>query len=213
MFFACTDKIIGIIAVADTIRDTSKKAIQAFKNKGIYVVMLTGDNHRTAKAMASDLAIDEVISEVLPTDKEQEIRRLQSQGRFVAMVGDGINDAPALVRADIGIAIGQGTDIAMDSAELVLMKNNLMDVNTAIELSAAVLRNIKQNLFWAFFYNVIGIPLAMGILEPFTGWSMSPMYGAAAMSLSSVFVCSNAWRLSFFHPKEVKRKFIQKNLL
>ncbi len=206
MFFACTDKIIGIIAVADTIRDTSKKAIQAFKNKGIYVVMLTGDNHRTAKAMASDLAIDEVISEVLPTDKEQEIRRLQSQGRFVAMVGDGINDAPALVRADIGIAIGQGTDIAMDSAELVLMKNNLMDVNTAIELSAAVLRNIKQNLFWAFFYNVIGIPLAMGILEPFTGWSMSPMYGAAAMSLSSVFVCSNAWRLSFFHPKEVKEK-------
>ncbi len=206
MFFACEGQIIGIIAVADTIRDTSKKAIQAFKNKGIHVVMLTGDNQRTAQAMARNLAIDEVISEVLPTDKEKEIRRLESQGRFVAMVGDGINDAPALVRADIGIAIGQGTDIAMDSAEVVLMKNSLLDVNTAIELSSAVIRNIKQNLFWAFFYNVIGIPLAMGILEPLTGWTMSPMYGAAAMSLSSVFVCSNAWRLSFFHPQEIKEE-------
>lgn len=206
MFFAYEGKVIGIIAVADTIRDTSKKAIQAFKNKGIHVVMLTGDHQRTAKAMARNLAIDEVISEVLPSDKEGEIRRLQSQGRFVAMVGDGINDAPALVRADIGIAIGQGTDIAMDSAEVVLMKNSLSDVNTAIELSSAVIRNIKQNLFWAFFYNIIGIPLAMGILEPLTGWTMSPMYGAAAMSLSSVFVCSNAWRLSFFHPKEIKEE-------
>ena len=204
MLFANKKEILGIIAVADTIRDTSKLAIQGFKNKGIHVVMLTGDNQRTAQAIAQDLAVDEVISDVLPADKEQEIRRLQNEGRFVAMVGDGINDAPALVRSDIGIAIGQGTDIAMDSAQVVLMKNNLLDVNTAIDLSKAVIRNVKQNLFWAFFYNVIGIPLAMGVLTPLTGWTMSPMYGAAAMSLSSIFVCSNAWRLSFFKPKEIK---------
>lgn len=201
LLFSDTNSILGMIGVADTIRTTSQQAIQAFKNKGIHVVMLTGDNQKTALALSKNLAIDEVISEVLPADKESQIRRLQAQGQFVAMIGDGINDAPALVRSDIGIAIGQGTDIAMDSADVVLMKNSLLDVNTAIELSQAVLRNIKQNLFWAFFYNVVGIPLAMGILQPFTGWSMSPMYGAAAMSLSSIFVCSNAWRLRFFEPK------------
>lgn len=206
LLFSDTNSILGMIGVADTIRTTSQQAIQAFKNKGIHVVMLTGDNQKTALALSKNLAIDEVISEVLPADKESQIRRLQAQGKFVAMIGDGINDAPALVRSDIGIAIGQGTDIAMDSADVVLMKNSLLDVNTAIELSQAVLRNIKQNLFWAFFYNVVGIPLAMGILQPFTGWSMSPMYGAAAMSLSSIFVCSNAWRLRFFEPKKIEKK-------
>lgn len=204
MLFAKEGEILGIIAVADTIRDTSKQAIAAFQQKNIHVVMLTGDNARTAQAIANEIHVDEVISDVLPADKEANIRRLQEQGRFVAMVGDGINDAPALVRADIGIAIGQGTDIAMDSSNVVLMKNSLLDVNTAIELSQAVVKNVHQNLFWAFFYNVIGIPLAMGLLTPFTGWTMSPMYGSAAMSLSSIFVCTNAWRLRFFQPKEVK---------
>lgn len=201
ILFSDDTQVLGIIAVADTVRNTSKQAIQAFKEKGIHVVMLTGDHAQTAQAIAKDVGVDEVISEVLPADKEAHVRRLQEEGRFVAMVGDGINDAPALVRADIGIAIGQGTDIAMDSSDVVLMKNSLLDVDTAIDLSSAVIRNVKQNLFWAFFYNVIGIPLAMGILTPLTGWSMSPMYGSAAMSLSSIFVCTNACRLSWFQSK------------
>ncbi len=200
MLFADEEKILGIVAVADTIRETSTQAINALQQKNIHVVMLTGDNAQTAQAIAKEVGVDEVISDVLPADKEAHVRRYQDQGRFVAMVGDGINDAPALVRADIGLAIGQGTDIAMDSADVVLMKNSLLDVNTAIELSFAVIRNVHQNLFWAFFYNVIGIPLAMGIVAGFT---MSPMYGAAAMSLSSVFVCTNAWRLRFFEPKPI----------
>lgn len=206
MLFAKKDEVLGMIAVADTIRDTSKQAIRAFQDKHMHVVMLTGDHTRTAKAIGDEIHVNEVISDVLPADKEAHIRRLQDEDRIVAMVGDGINDAPALVRADIGIAIGQGTDIAMDSADVVLLKNSLLDVHTAFELSKAVIKNVHQNLFWAFFYNVIGIPLAMGVLTPFTGWTMSPMYGAAAMSLSSIFVCTNAWRLRFFEPKKVAYK-------
>ncbi len=200
MLFGSKTEILGIIAVADAIRETSTQAIGALQSKGIHVVMLTGDNAQTAQAIATEVGVDEVISDVLPADKEAHVRKYQEQGKFVAMVGDGINDAPALVRADIGLAIGQGTDIAMDSADVVLMKNSLLDVNTAIELSAATIRNVKQNLFWAFIYNVIGIPLAMGLIA---GLTMSPMYGAAAMSFSSVFVCTNAWRLRFFKPKEI----------
>ncbi|MGI6511515.1 MAG: heavy metal translocating P-type ATPase [Catenisphaera adipataccumulans] len=201
MLFADEKQVLGIIAVADTVRQTSAAAIAAFRQQGIHTVMLTGDNAKTARAMADRVGIDEVISDVLPADKEAKIRSLQEKGQFTAMVGDGINDAPALVRADIGIAIGQGTDIAMDSADVVLMKNDLTDVNTAIDLSRAVIRNVHQNLFWALIYNVIGIPLAMGVLTPLTGWTLSPMYGAAAMSLSSIIVCTNAWRLRFFQSK------------
>lgn len=193
MIVANDETILGILAVADTVRTTSLQAIQAFQEKGIHVVMLTGDNQQTAKAVAKHLGVNEVISDVLPQDKEAKVRALQDQGRFVAMVGDGINDAPALVRADVGIAIGAGTDIAVDSADVILMKNSLLDVNTAIDLSQATIRNVHQNLFWAFFYNVICIPMAMGI----AGWTMSPMFGALAMSLSSICVCTNAWRLRF----------------
>lgn len=203
LIFADEKEVIGIIAVADTVRETSKAAIAKFKEKGIHVVMLTGDNKLTANAIASSLNIDEVISDVMPADKESVIRNLQAQNRKVMMVGDGINDAPALTRADIGMAIGQGTDIAIDSADVVLMKNTLLDVNTAIELSHAVIKNIKMNLFWAFFYNILGIPVAAGLFYPFTGLLLSPMIGSAAMSLSSVSVVTNALRLRFFKPEEI----------
>lgn len=199
LILADEKQVLGVIGVADVVKPTSAKAIQELKKLGIQVIMLTGDNARTAKAIQKQLDIDTVIAEVLPQDKEREISRLQEEGKTVAMVGDGLNDAPALARADVGIAIGAGTDVAIESADIVLMKNDLQDVATAIELSKAVIRNIKQNLFWAFFYNVCGIPLAAGVLYPVFGLKLSPMFGAAAMSLSSLFVVSNALRLRFFH--------------
>lgn len=180
-------------------KPTSAQAIRELKNMGIEVIMLTGDNERTARAIQKQLDIDTVIAEVLPQDKEREVAKLQQAGKRVAMVGDGVNDAPALARADVGIAIGAGTDVAIESADVVLMKNDLLDVVTAVSLSKAVIRNIKENLFWAFFYNVCGIPLAAGVLYPVFGLKLSPMFGAAAMSLSSFFVVSNALRLRFFH--------------
>ena len=202
MYFASQGQILGIIAVADVVKPTSKQAIQDLTKLGIDVVMLTGDNKRTAEAIRRELGIKTVIAEVLPEDKEREIRNLQGQGQIVAMVGDGVNDAPALARADVGIAIGAGTDVAIESADIVLMKDDLKDVTTAIKLSKATLRNIKQNLFWAFFYNTLGIPLAAGLLYPFFGWRLNPMYAAAAMSLSSIFVVSNALRLRRFDPNK-----------
>lgn len=206
MYFATRGEAVGIIAVADVVKPSSKKAISALKAMGIDVVMLTGDNKRTAEAIRRDLQINTAIAEVLPEDKEQEIRDLQDRGKVVAMVGDGINDAPALARADVGIAIGAGTDVALESADVVLMKNSLTDVVTAIELSKATIRNIKQNLFWAFFYNALGIPLAAGLLYPIAGWKLNPMYAAAAMSLSSIFVVSNALRLRRFRPRQLERE-------
>ncbi len=201
LYFAADGRILGVIAVADTVKPTSKAAIDAFKSMGIDVVMLTGDNRRTAEAIRQQLGIDRVVAEVLPQDKEREIAAIQQQGRKVAMVGDGINDAPALTRADVGVAIGAGTDVAIESADIVLMKSDLMDAVTAIELSKAVIRNIKQNLFWAFFYNSIGIPLAAGLFYHALNWKLNPMFGAAAMSLSSVCVVSNALRLKLFQPR------------
>jgi Cu+-exporting ATPase len=202
LYFARDQRLLGMIAVADVIKESSPGAIKAFRRMGIDVVMLTGDNKQTAMAIQKELAIDHVVAEVLPQDKESEIRRLQADGHKVAMVGDGINDAPALARADVGIAIGAGTDVAIESADVVLMKSNLQDVVTAIQLSKATLRNIKENLFWAFFYNTMGIPLAAGVFYLSLGWKLNPMFGAAAMSLSSVFVVSNALRLRFFRAKE-----------
>ena len=198
LLFAKDGHIAGIIAVADTIRESSREAVKAFREMGLHVVMLTGDNHLTASAIRQELGIEEAISDVLPTQKEACIRSLQEKGARVAMVGDGINDAPALMRADIGIAIGAGTDIAIDSADVVLMKDSLYDVVTAIRLSRSVIRNIRMNLFWAFFYNILGIPLAAGALFPAFGLRLSPMFGSAAMSLSSVCVVTNALRLRFF---------------
>jgi Cu+-exporting ATPase len=206
MFFAANGQVIGIIAVADVAKPTSKEAISALKQLGIDVVMLTGDNKRTAEAVRRELGIDTAIAEVLPEDKGEVIKNLQTQGKTVAMVGDGINDAPALALSDVGIAIGAGTDVALESADVVLMKNSLLDVVTAIQLSKATLRNIKQNLFWAFFYNTLGIPLAAGLFYPLLGWRLNPMYAAAAMSLSSIFVVSNALRLRRFSPTEGKEK-------
>lgn len=197
LFFCTAKKFIGVIAVADTIKADSPEAITQLKAMGIRVVMLTGDNEKTAQAIGKQAGVDEVIAGVLPNGKESVIRSLQKTGR-VAMVGDGINDAPALTRADIGIAIGAGTDIAIDAADVVLMKNSLCDVPAAIRLSRATLRNIHENLFWAFIYNVIGIPLAAGVWIPIFGWTLNPMFGAAAMSLSSFCVVSNALRLNFF---------------
>ncbi len=202
LLFVRDGKLAGIIAVADTIRETSRAAIQRFAKMGLHVVMLTGDNKVTAEAIRRELDIEEAISDVLPTEKEAHIRALQEKGRKVAMVGDGINDAPALMRADIGIAIGAGTDIAIESADVVLMKDSLEDVAEAIDLSRAVVRNIHMNLFWAFFYNVLGIPLAAGVLYPAFQLRLSPMIGSAAMSLSSVCVVTNALRLRFFHKKK-----------
>lgn len=200
LYFADEKNVLGIIAVADTIKPTSKEAIRQLKAMDIEVIMLTGDNQKTAAAIQRQLELDTAIAEVLPQDKEAHVRRLQSEGRHVAMVGDGINDAPALARADVGIAIGAGSDIAIESADIVLVKSDLMDVLTAISLSKATIRNIKQNLFWAFFYNALGIPLAAGVFYPFLGWTLSPMIAAGAMSLSSIFVVTNALRLKFFHP-------------
>ena len=195
LFFALEDKLLGVIAVADVIKEDSPSAVKELQNMGIRVVMLTGDNQNTAKAIGALAGVDEVIAGVLPEGKEQVIRQLAEQGK-VAMVGDGINDAPALTRADIGIAIGAGTDIAIDAADVVLMKSTLSDVPAAIRLSRATLKNIRQNLFWAFFYNSIGIPLAAGLFIPVLGWELNPMFGAAAMSLSSFCVVSNALRLN-----------------
>lgn len=196
LFFAMDGKLLGIIAVADVMKEDSAEAIRQLQNMGIHVVMLTGDNERTAKAIGKQVGVDEVIAGVLPDGKEAVIRGLKEKGK-VAMVGDGINDAPALMRADIGIAIGAGTDIAIDAAEVVLMKSSLLDVPAAIRLSRTVLRNIHENLFWAFFYNTIGIPLAAGVWIPLFHWELNPMFGAAAMSLSSFCVVTNALRLNF----------------
>lgn len=198
MLFAEEKEILGIISVADVVKPTSHAAVKEIKAMGIEVVMLTGDNRRTAKAIRRQLDIDKVIAEVLPQDKEREIAALQQEGKTVAMIGDGINDAPALARADVGLAIGAGTDVAIESADVVLMKNDLLDVVTAIRLSKAVIRNIKQNLFWAFFYNTLGIPVAVGVFYTTFGLKLNPMIGAAAMSLSSVFVVTNALRLRRF---------------
>ena len=204
LFFARDGQALGIIAVADTLKADSPEAIRQLRNMGIRVVMLTGDNERTAQAVGRQAGVDEVIAGVLPEGKEQVIRRLRRQGK-TAMVGDGINDAPALTRADMGIAIGAGTDIAIDAADVVLMNSKLTDVAAAVRLSRATLRNIHENLFWAFIYNVIGIPLAAGVFIPLFGWTLNPMFGAAAMSLSSFCVVSNALRLNFFDLYSTKR--------
>lgn len=197
LFFGNEDRLLGVIAVADVIKEDSPQAIKELQNMGIHVVMLTGDNERTAKAIGQQAGVDEVIAGVLPEGKEQVIRKLKEKGK-VAMVGDGINDAPALTRADMGIAIGAGTDVAIDAADVVLMKSRLSDVPAAIRMSRATLRNIHENLFWAFFYNIIGIPLAASVWYPLFGWKLNPMFGAAAMSLSSFCVVSNALRLNLF---------------
>lgn len=195
LYFASRGKLLGIIGVADVLKPTSKDAVEAFKDMGIEPIMLTGDSKKTARAVAKALEIENVTAEVLPQDKEAEVRRLRDEGRNTAMVGDGINDAPALARADVGIAIGAATDVAIESADIVLMTGDLMAAADAIRLSRRVIRNIKQNLFWAFFYNALGIPLAAGVFYPLFGWTLSPMFAAAAMSLSSVFVVGNALRL------------------
>lgn len=197
LFFGNEERLLGVIAVADVIKEDSPQAIKELQNMGIHVVMLTGDNERTAKAIGQQAGVDEVIAGVLPEGKEQVIRKLKEKGK-VAMVGDGINDAPALTRADMGIAIGAGTDVAIDAADVVLMKSRLSDVPAAIRMSRATLRNIHENLFWAFFYNIIGIPLAAGVWYPLFRWKLNPMFGAAAMSLSSFCVVSNALRLNLF---------------
>ncbi|MEL7649631.1 MAG: heavy metal translocating P-type ATPase [Sedimentibacter sp.] len=200
LYFADEKNVLGIIAVADVVKKTSQKAIQEFEAMGIEVVMLTGDNKKTAEAIRKQLGITRAIAEVLPQDKEREIRKIQEQGRKVAMIGDGINDAPALARADVGIAIGAGTDVAIESADIVLIRSDLLDAVTAVQLSKATIKNIKQNLFWAFIYNTIGIPLAAGLFYGLLGWKLNPMFAAGAMSLSSVSVVSNALRLKFFKP-------------
>ena len=200
LYFADGKRMLGLVAVADTAKPTSRAAVEGFKALGIRVVMLTGDNRRTAEAVGRELGVDQVVAEVLPQDKEKNVAALQAEGKRVAMIGDGINDAPALARADVGVAIGAGTDVAIESADVVLMKSDLLDAVTAVRLSKAVIRNIRQNLFWAFFYNVIGIPLAAGVLYPAFQLQLSPMFAAAAMSLSSVCVVSNALRLRFFKP-------------
>ena len=201
LFFAESGSLLGIVAVADTPKPTSAAAVAAFQAMGIDVVMLTGDNRRTAEAVGKALKVNKVISEVLPQDKEKAITELQAQGKRVAMVGDGINDAPALARADVGIAIGAGTDVAIESADIVLMKSDLLDAVTAVKLSKKVIRNIKENLFWAFIYNIIGIPLAAGVWYPLFHLQLSPMFAAAAMSMSSVCVVTNALRLKWFKPE------------
>lgn len=202
LFFAKNGELMGTIAVADEVKPSSAEAIDALERLGINTVMLTGDNELTAHAIAERVGIAEVIADVLPADKERHVRELQERGRVVAMVGDGINDSPALARADVGLAIGTGADIAKEGADVVLMRSDLLDVPRAVELSRAVIRNIKQDLFWALFYNALGIPLAAGVFYPILGWQLSPMFGAAAMSLSSICVVTNALRLRGFKPKE-----------
>ena len=206
LYIAAEGKLLGLVAVADPVKKTSREAIQELEKMGLSVVMLTGDHEKTARAIQKQLHITRVVAEVLPQDKEREVRRLQEEGHKVAMVGDGINDAPALARADVGIAIGAGTDVAIESADIVLMKSDLLDAAAAIQLSRAVIRNIKENLFWAFFYNILGIPLAAGVFYPLLGWQLNPMFGSAAMSFSSVFVVFNALRLKGFRPTFYKRK-------
>ena len=196
MYFAKDDTLLGMIAVADTMKEDSADAVSQMQKMGLRVVMLTGDNEKTANAIGREAGVDEVIAGVLPDGKEVVIRKLKENGK-VAMVGDGINDAPALTQADIGIAIGAGTDVAMDAADVVLMKSKLSDVPAAIRLSRATRKNIRENLFWAFIYNIIGIPLAAGVWIPLFGWQLNPMFGAAAMSLSSFCVVTNALRLNF----------------
>jgi Cu+-exporting ATPase len=200
MYIATDNKISGIIAVADIVKESSAKAIKKLQSMGIEVAMITGDNRKTDEAIERQVGIDRVLAEVLPQDKSNEVKKLQAEGKKVAMVGDGINDAPALAQADIGIAIGSGTDVAIESADIVLMKSDLMDVATAIHLSKSTIRNIKQNLFWAFGYNVAGIPIAAGILHLLGGPLLNPIFAAAAMSLSSVSVLTNALRLKRFKP-------------
>lgn len=212
LLFAADNKMIGIISVADTVKDTSRAAIEEFKKANMNVYMMTGDNIKTAKAIADEVGIENVFAEVMPQDKEEKVRLLQSEGRKVAMVGDGINDAPALARADTGIAIGAGTDIAIESADIVLVKNDLLSAAAAFELSKATIKNIKENLFWAFIYNIIGIPVAAGVFYPFFGLKLNPMIGAAAMSMSSVFVVTNALRLRGFKPSFMKGKNINKEI-
>lgn len=211
LYFAKENTLIGMIAVADTIKDTSYQAIQEFKRNKIEVVMITGDHKLVAESIGKELGIEKVISNVLPQDKEKEVEKLQKNGKKVVFVGDGINDSPALVKADVGIAIGSGTDIAIESADIVLMKDSLLDSVTAISLSKAVMKNIKMNLFWAFFYNCIGIPVACGIFYPIFGLKLNPMIGALAMSLSSVCVVTNALRLRKFQSnfKEEKKQMSQ----
>ena len=209
LYFAVDNKFVGIIAVADTIKETSRQAIEDMRNMGLDVIMLTGDNAVTANAIKNKLPLSSAVAEVLPSDKEEVVRKLQQSGHKVAMVGDGINDAPALTRADVGIAIGAGTDIAIESADIVLMKSDLQDVVTSIELSHSVIKNIKENLFWAFFYNALGIPIAAGVLYGIAGLKLNPMIAALAMSFSSVFVVSNALRLRFFKPKRNNIKTVK----
>jgi Cu+-exporting ATPase len=201
MYLAKNNEVIGIIAVADILKKNSKTAIKKLQNKGISVYMITGDNHRTAQAIASQVGITNILSEVMPQDKATEVKRLQEQGLKVAMVGDGINDAPALAQADVGIAIGSGTDIAMETADIVLMKSDLQDVLSAISLSRSTIRNVKQNLFWAFAYNTLGIPIAAGVLFIFGGPLLNPMIAGGAMAFSSVSVVLNALRLKRFKAK------------
>ena len=205
LLFADENQFLGIVAVADVVKPTSKEAVQKFRDYGIHVIMLTGDNEVTAQAIKEQVGIDEVIAGVLPTQKEEKISALKQAGHKVAMIGDGVNDAPALASADVGIAIGAGTDVAIESADIVLMKNDLLDAVGAVKLSKAVIRNIKENLFWAFFYNSIGIPLAAGVLYPLFQIKLNPMFGAAAMSLSSVCVVSNALRLRWVKLHDTKK--------
>ena len=212
LFFARDGELCGIIAVADIIKEDSPQAIREMQNMGIHVVMLTGDNERTAKAIGAKAGVDEVIAGVFPDGKESVIRKLQQKGKVI-MVGDGINDAPALTSADIGIAIGAGADVAIDAADVVLMKSCLSDVPAAIRLSRATLHNIHENLFWAFIYNIVGIPLAAGVFIGVLGWQLNPMFAAAAMSLSSFSVVTNALRLNFFRMYDPGRDHKIKNKL
>mgnify|MGYP000992209814 FL=1 len=204
MYAVSDGKLLGLLAVADVIKPESPTAIARLKAMGMEVVMLTGDNERTARSVARQAGVDQVLAEVLPGDKASQIKKLQADGRKVAMVGDGINDAPALTQADVGIAIGSGADVAIESADIVLIRSDLNDVATAIELSRRTIRNIRENLFWAFGYNTVGIPVAAGVLHLFGGALLSPMIGAAAMSLSSVSVLTNALRLKRFRPASAR---------